>query len=95
MMEMNRVYLNDLYDLYNSLLRDHEKIIFEDYYQNDLSLAEIAENNSVTRNAIHKSLKSTENKLIDYEEKLKLYAKKNKILKAINDNDINSIKNII
>ena len=92
---MNRVYLNDLYDLYNSLLNDHEKIIFEDYYQNDLSLAEIAENNSVTRNAIHKSLKSTENKLLDYEDKLKLYDKKNKILKAIDNNDINSIKNII
>ncbi len=95
MMEMNRVYLNDLYDLYSILLNEHEKLIFEDYYQNDLSLSEIADNNNVTRNAIHKSIKTVENKLIDYENKLKLYEKKNKILKAIDDNDINTIREIL
>ena len=95
MMEMNRVYLNDLYDLYNSLLSDHEKLIFEDYYHNDLSLSEIAENESVTRNAIHKSLKTTESKLIDYEKKIKLYEKKNKIMELIENNDIESIKEVL
>lgn len=95
MMKNNRVYLNDLYDLYNSLLNDHEKIIFEDYYHNDLSLSEIAENENVTRNAIHKSLKSTESKILDYEDKLKLYDKKNIILKAIENNDVNKIKDLL
>ena len=92
---MNRIYLNDLYDLYKELLRDKEKLLFEDYYQNDLSLSEIADNNKVTRNAIHKSLKNIENKLINYEDKLKLYEKRNKILKAIENNKIQDIKKII
>ena len=95
MMEMNRVYLNELYDLYNSLLRDHERLIFEDYYQNDLSLSEIADNESVTRNAVHKTIKNVETKLLDYEEKLKLYNKKEKIIKAIDNNDIDSIKELL
>jgi len=94
-MKDNRVYLNELYDLYNNLLSEHERLIFEDYYQNDLSLSEIAENESVTRNAIHKVIKNTECKLIDYEDKLKLFDKKKKILKAIDNNDIESIKEII
>ena len=95
MMEKNRVYLNDLYDLYSKLLTDKERLVFEDYYQNDLSLSEISENESVTRNAIHKTLKNVENKLIDYEEKLGLYDKKNQLLKAIENNDIKSIENIL
>ena len=95
MMEKNRVYLNDLYDLYSKLLTDKERLVFEDYYQNDLSLSEISENESVTRNAIHKTLKNVENKLIDYEEKLGLYDKKNQLLKAIENNDIKSSENIL
>ena len=92
---MDRIYLNDLYDLYNSLLSDKEKLTFEDYYQNDLSLSEIAQNYNVTRNAIHKSIKNVENKLTSYEDKLKLYKKKQEILKLIDNNDIIGIRNIL
>ena len=92
---MDRIYLNELYDLYKELLSDKEKLVFEDYYQNDLSLSEIAENNSVTRNAVHKSVKTVENKLNDYENKLKLYKKRQEILKLIESNDIIGIRNII
>ena len=92
---MDRVYLNDLYDLYKNLLNEKESLVFIDYYQNDLSLSEIAENNNVTRNAIFKSLKNVENKLLSYEEKLKLYEKRKQILKLIDKNDIIGIRNII
>ena len=92
---MDRIYLNDLYDLYKELLNDKEKLSFEDYYQNDLSLSEIAENNNVTRNAVHKMVKNVENKLINYEDKLKLYKKKQEILKLIESNDIIGIRDIL
>lgn len=92
---MDRIYLNNLYDLYQSLLNEKEKLVFEDYYQNDLSLSEIADNNSVTRNAIHKTLKNVENKLLTFEDKLKLYKKKQEILKLIDKNDIIGIRNIL
>ena len=92
---MDRVYLNDLYDIYNKLLSDKECLVFIDYYQNDLSLSEIADNNKVTRNAIHKTLKNVESKLITYEDKLKLYKKKQEILKLIDKNDISKIKELL
>ena len=94
-MKDNRVYLNELYDLYSKLLSDHERLIFEDYYHNDLSLAEIAENESVTRNAIHKVIKTTESKLIDFEDKLNLYDKKKKLVSLLDNNDIESIKELL
>ena len=70
-----REYLIILYDFYSELLSDKQKEHFEDYYFNNLSLGEISENENVSRNAIHKSIKNIENKLYFYEEKLKLYQK--------------------
>ena len=92
---MNRVYLNDLYDLYSGLLTDKEKVIFEDYYQNDLSLSEIAENNNVTRNAVHKTIKNVLDKLNNYEEKLNIYNKRKTILDLLDKKDYDSIKDIL
>ena len=72
---------------------------FEDYYFNNLSLGEISENENVSRNAIHKSIKSIENKLYFYEEKLKLYQKSqelNTLLANIKDEKLKKdIKNIL
>ena len=92
---MNRVYLNDLYDIYSDLLTDKEKEIFEDYYQNDLSLSEISENNSVTRNAIHKTIKLVEEKLNNYENKLNIYKKKQDIIKLLDNKEYDKIYDIL
>lgn len=99
MME-NRDYLIILYDYYGELLKDDEKKYFEDYYFDNLSLGEIADNNGVSRNAIHKHIKSIENKLNFYEDKLKLYKKETKLkekIKNISDDklkqEINNILN--
>ena len=78
-MEEN-IYITNLYDCYGELLTDKRKEYFLDYYFDNLTLSEIADNNSVSRNAIHKQLKEAENKLKEYESKLKLYEKKEKIL---------------
>lgn len=86
-MEEN-IYITNLYDCYGELLTDKQKEYFLDYYFDNLTLSEIADNNSVSRNAIHKQLKETENKLKEYESKLKLYEKKEKILDLIKDEKI-------
>lgn len=88
-----------LYDFYGELLNDKQKSYFEDYYFNNLSLVEISENENVSRNAVHKSIKSIERKLYNYEEKLKLYQKSqelNEIADNIQDEKLRErIKNIL
>ena len=77
-----RNYLIILYDYYGELLTDKQRMYFEDYYFNNLSLGEISENDGYSRNAIHKNIKTAEEKLYFYEEKLGLYKKK-KLLEDI------------
>ena len=88
------IYYNNLYDYYGELLTDKQREYYEDYYFNDLSLAEIAENNNVSRNAVHNQLKIAIEKLEMYEEKLKLYEKRLKITEIIDKVDI-ELKNKI
>lgn len=91
----NRDYLIILYDYYGELLTDDNKKYFEDYYFDNLSLSEIAENNDISRNAVHKHIKNTEEKLSFFESKLKLYEKdKNVRLKIRNVEDDNLRKKI-
>ena len=97
-----RLYLINLYDYYGELLTDKQKIYFEEYYFNNLSLSEISEIYDISRNAIHKQLKEVENKLIYYEKILQLNAKKEKIekiLEKLNDleikKEIEEIKELI
>ena len=82
-------YYYELFEYYKSLLTDKQVEYFTDYYYNNLTLQEIADNNNVSRNAIHKNIKDIIKKLELYEEKLKLYDKKNKIEKVIKDLDKN------
>ncbi len=83
------IYLSSLYDYYGDLLTDKQKEYFEDYYFNNYSLQEIAENYEVSRNAVHKQLKEIENKLIDYEDKLNLQKRAEEIREIISDLDEN------
>ena len=81
MVEQDKLII--LFDYYEELLTDSQKKYFIDYYFNNLSLAEIAENENVSRNAVSKDLKLTKEKLVNYEEKLKLYDKDKKMRKVI------------
>ena len=82
-----RDYLVILYDFYGELLNDKQREYFEDYYFNNLSLAEISENVGISRNAIHKQIKDTENKLLAYEDKLRLCEKYQELKEIIKDLD--------
>jgi hypothetical protein len=97
------IKINYLLDFYKELLTEKQKFALEMYYQEDLSIVEIAENLEVSRQAIHDLLKRGEHLLEDYEEKLKLYEKyltrKNKADKLIDfvqeATDFNKIKESI
>lgn len=79
------VYYNNLYDFYGCLLTEKQREYFEDYYFNNLSLAEMAENYEVSRNAIFKQLHIVVDKLMEYESKLKLYEKREKMVSLVSE----------
>lgn len=94
------VEISVLYDFYNQLLTGKQRDIVDLYYNQDLSLGEIAEEFNVSRQAVYDVLKRTERLLYQYEEKLnfiKLVNIKNekisKMLDSIIDleNELNSI----
>lgn len=94
----NREYICTLFDYYENLLTDKQIEYFQDYYFDNLTLAEISENNDVSRNAVHKTIKEAEEKLSFYEDKLKLYEKSKEIKKIISnlEDDLqNKIKELI
>lgn len=71
----NKVKISMLCDIYGKLLTEKQFEFINDYYNNDLSLSEIAENNNITRQAVRDIIKKGERKLFEYEEKL-LFMKK-------------------
>ena len=64
-----------LLDVYGPLLTDKQREITSHYYDEDLSLAEIAENEGVTRQAVRDVIHRTEEQLAFFEEKLGLLAR--------------------
>ena len=73
-MEKN-VKISFLCQIYGKLLTERQLQILEDYYNNDLSLSEIAENNEITRQAVRDIIKKGESKLFELEEKLLIMKK--------------------
>ena len=65
-----KIKISILCDLYGKLLTEKQFEFWNDYYNNDLSLSEIAENNNITRQAVRDIIKKGEKKLFEYEEKL-------------------------
>lgn len=86
------VLYNSLYDIYKELLTEKEREVFIDYYQEDLSLSEIAINNHVSKTAISKTLKKVLDKLSYYEELLQIYKKDNLLKEILNSDNIDDIK---
>lgn len=93
------VKLSMLYDFYGELLKENQKQIFEDYIINDMSLAEIANIQNISRQGVHDTIKRCTKQLIEYENKLRLVEKfenaKNKVNEIkVNITQIRLISNI-
>lgn len=103
------VELSLLFDFYGEMLGEHKKKIFEDYVLNDLSLAEIAEEEGISRQGVHDIVKRCTKQLKEYETTLHLVEKfqnmKEKLTKAaglldvpadsIDSNSISEVKTLM
>ena len=89
---MNRLDLIETYDMYESLLTEKEKEIFNLYYEEDLTLEEISDNLDITKSAVSKTLKVTEKKLLNFEAKLHKLELKNTLKSIIKDDNLDNIK---
>ena len=95
-MEKN-VEISVLCQLYGKVLTEKQYEVLNDYYNNDLSLSEIAENNNITRQAVRDIIKKGENKLYELEENILLMKKvlyEEKTLKKIEE-ELDELEKII
>ncbi|MCI3919055.1 putative DNA-binding protein [Paenibacillus sp. TRM 82003] len=67
--------INLLFDFYESLLTEKQRTFLSYYFHDDYSLGEIAEEFSVSRQAIYEHIKRAETMLEEYESKLQLLSK--------------------
>lgn len=77
---LERDYYIALFDIYRELLTLKQQEYFIAYYYDDFSFAEIADLKNVSRNAVFDQIKKAINVLEEYEEKLALLKKKNKLM---------------
>lgn len=102
----DRVEISLLMDFYGPLLTEKQSNIMELYYNEDLSLGEIAEINNTSRQAIHDLIKRCYKQLLSYENRLNLLQKsidrENKIMNLLkyfkdkdllDDNELKVLKN--
>lgn len=59
-----------LLDIYGDMLTEKQRSFLDYYYNDDLSLSEIAENEGITRQGVRDAIKRAEGILLDMEEKL-------------------------
>ncbi len=87
---MNKVlYYNELFSYYKELLTKKEQEVFSLYYEENLSMGEIASIKNISRSAIGFKIKNVEEKLDNYEKILKkreIYHKLQKTISKIDDN---------
>lgn len=81
----NIVRIGILFDFYGKLLSDRQYDAIELYYIHDLSLSEIGEELDISRQSVYETLKRGEEKLIDYEENLRLVRKDRRRTERLRD----------
>ena len=71
-----------LLDFYGDLLSERKRSVMNMYYNEDLSLAEVASEIGISRQGVRDLIKKSEDELFEYEEKLGLAQKINELQKS-------------
>ena len=86
------IKFNNLFSLYSALLTETQREIFEDYYGENLSLQEIADNRGTSKSFVGKTIKECEQKLLDYESKIHKLEIKEIVDKCTTESDLETVK---
>ena len=84
-MPHNRIEESLLLDYYGDLLTNHQKEILDEYFNEDLSMNEIADNYQISKSAVQDLISRSLIQLNNYEKVLKLIEKDQKIDVILND----------
>lgn len=74
-----------LLDFYGNVLTDKQREMIEFYYNDDLSLSEIAENEGITRQGVRDAIKRGEMQLLEMEEHLGFAVRFGKLQAGLNE----------
>lgn len=85
------VKLSMLLEIYKNLITEKQRDVLNLYYNEDMSLAEIADEFGISRQAVRDNIKNGEKNLINYEEKLKVFDKKTRMLEVLDNIDDENI----
>ena len=78
-----KIKLNRLFDIYKNLLSEGQREIMDEYISYDFTISEIAENLSISRQAVLDSITRAEKKLKSLEEKLSFSERLDKLEREI------------
>ena len=84
-MPLDRKYHSLLLDYYGNLLTNHQLNILDEYFNEDLSMNEIADNYQISKSAVQDLIKRSLKQLNEYEDKLKLINKNEELNKILDD----------
>ena len=89
------LYYGELFDIYGNLLNESNKKYYQLYYEENLTLQEIADLEQVSKSYIGNIIKKTRQKLKEYEDLLHIYKNKKLLSEGLLTDDINKIKETI
>ena len=84
-MPLDREYTSLLMDYYGELLTNHQQEILDEYFNEDLSMNEIADNYMISKSAVQDLIRRSISQLNDYEKTLKLIDKDKKLDAILED----------
>ena len=82
---MKNLNFGYLLDFYRKVLPDRTAEMIDLYYNEDLSLAEVADETGITRQGVRDSIKRSEQQLFEFEEKLGLFKQFSKLEQGLDE----------
>ena len=92
------LYISSLLDIYGRFLSEKQKTLTEYYYNDDLSLSEIAENEGITRQGVCDNIKRAEAKMLSWEKECgycEKFLKLKELAEQADSEDLSQMKEII